>query len=143
MHNFLKSRRGGFTLIVVAIVAILSAIALPSYQRYVQKSRRVDAKNAVLDMAAREEKYFATNNNYSIRGTDLGYAMDNAILVNASGTSYYTLTATQVTSSDYTITATPTGSQVTDACYSYLINHLGVQSNAAAGGSANTTTGCW
>jgi type IV pilus assembly protein PilE len=141
-------RRGtGFTLIevmiVVVVVSVLAAIALPSYQAYVQKGRRVDAKNAVLDIAAREEKYFATNNKYTILGTDLGFPVDSGIPVSANGASYYDVTITQTPASDYIITATPTGSQVTDPCFSYSINALGVQSNGASGGGANTTPGCW
>jgi type IV pilus assembly protein PilE len=140
-------RQTGFTLIevmiVVVVVSILAAIALPSYQAYVQKGRRVDAKNAVLDMAAREEKYFAINNKYTILGTDLGFAVDSQIPVSANGASYYEVTITQNTTNDYIVTATPTGPQVTDPCFSYAINSLGVQSNGISGGGNNTTTGCW
>ena len=49
----------GFTLvelmIVIVIVAILLAVALPSYQNSVQKGRRADAKAALLDVANRQE----------------------------------------------------------------------------------------
>ena len=60
----------GFTLIelmvTVAIVAILSAIAYPAYTEYILKSRRTDAKNALLDLAARQERFYSLNNKYSI-----------------------------------------------------------------------------
>ena len=66
----------GFTLIelmiTVAIIGILSAIAYPSYESYVRKSRRVDAKNALLDLASRQERYFSVNNKYSTTAADLG-----------------------------------------------------------------------
>jgi type IV pilus assembly protein PilE len=145
---FRNSRTGtgrtrGFTLIeimiVVAIIGILSAIAFPAYQQYVRKSRRVDAKNAVLDMAAREERYFATNNKYSIKGTDFGFSTDTAIPVTTGSKSYYAITVTQTTTSDFTVTAAPTGTQTADTCNSYIINSLGVQSNS--GGAS--VSDCW
>ncbi|MEY4588764.1 MAG: hypothetical protein RL497_840, partial [Pseudomonadota bacterium] len=52
----------GFTLIevmvTVAIVAILAAIAIPSYSQYVQKTRRTDGQEKLLDMAAQQERWF-------------------------------------------------------------------------------------
>ncbi len=71
----LKAR--GFTLIelliAMVIVAILASIAIPSYQAYVLRSHRTDAKSALLDMASLEERFFSTNNTYSQTPTDLGY----------------------------------------------------------------------
>ena len=62
----------GFTLIevmiAVAIVGILVAVAFPAYNQSVRKSRRSDAKAALLDLAQREERYFSTTNQY----TDVG-----------------------------------------------------------------------
>lgn len=58
----------GFTLIelmiAVAVVGILAAIAYPSYQDSVRKSRRADAKSALLD-AAHERTVFTENNQYT------------------------------------------------------------------------------
>ena len=76
-----KNRASGFTLIelmiVVAIVGILAAIALPSYQRYVLRSHRTTAVNALLDLGSREARYYSANNAYtsSLTGANgLGYA---------------------------------------------------------------------
>lgn len=66
----------GFTLIelmiAVVIVAILAAIALPSYQQHVQKSRRVDAKEALMRMATLQERFFFQNSAYTRDIDDLG-----------------------------------------------------------------------
>lgn len=139
-------RHGGFTLIelmvAVAIVGILGAIALPSYQEYVKKGRRVDAKNAVLDMAAREERFFATQNKYTMVPADLGYQGAFPVAVPSGSQSFYKLDVIADATS-FSATATPTGTQVSDKCYAYGINHLGAQSNTASDGGANATPDCW
>ena len=62
------SRGRGFTLvellIVVAIIAILMGIGLPSYQDYMRKAARSGAKGAMLDLAQNEERYFTANGIY-------------------------------------------------------------------------------
>ena len=140
----------GFTLIelmvVVAVIGILAAVAYPAYTQQIRKGHRADAKTAVLDMAAREEKFFAINNAYTDVGdaTGLNYGISGALSVpvTSNGGTYYNLTVS-ASSTDYTIKATPTGSQTSDPCYTYQLTSNGVQSNLVAGGGANTTTGCW
>ena len=55
----------GFTLVelmvVIVIASILMAIAVPSYKNSIRKSRRTDAKTALLDLAGREERFNSTN----------------------------------------------------------------------------------
>lgn len=62
-------QRRGFGLmelmIVVAIVGILAAIAYPSYTRYIQRSRRTDAHNILLRIAAEQERHYTSFNRYA------------------------------------------------------------------------------
>lgn len=151
-----RRRRFGFTLIelmiTVAVVALLAAIALPSYTAYVQRARRTDAKNAVLDLASREERFFSINNAYTNDPVALGYGTGSTfpLAINASGQSYYNLSVPSVTAAaaasggtaavapGFTALAAPTGSQAADACGSYQVDQLGTQTNVGA-----TASGCW
>lgn len=66
----------GFTLIelmiTVVIVAILASVALPSYQNQMQKTRRADAYDCLLNAAQRQENFFYQNNSYASTIAALG-----------------------------------------------------------------------
>lgn len=128
-------RRRGFTLIeimvVVALVAVLTAIALPIYRSQVLKARRTDAKTALLDLASREERYFTTNNAYTNVPGQLGYAGAFPVAVPSSSEFIYGISVTASTTSSWTATAVPNGNQVNDSCGTYVINDQGVQANSS------------
>ena len=90
----------GFSLIelmiALAIAAILAAIAIPMYQKQVQKSRRTDARTAVLDLAGREERYLSVQASYTNVPANLGYAPvgSAATFPITIGSGYYQLTVT-------------------------------------------------
>jgi type IV pilus assembly protein PilE len=147
-----SARHSGFTLvellIVVVIAAILVSIAVPSYQAQVRKSRRTDARNAMLDIAGREERFLSVTNNYSALPTDVGYG--GALWPQNVTNNYYQV---RVDSPDtvnqpgvfpsYLITATPIGIQVGDtACATFTVNQIGQQIAKTLGGVDNSTT-CW
>ncbi len=149
----------GFTLveliIVMVIVAILAAIAIPLYLNQIRESRRTDARSAVLDLAGREERYFATNNTYTNSAAALGYSGWGSGYPIGSG--YYYLRAPSVpaaapdpdaatlTAPSYSITAVPlaTSTQAADTtCASFTVDSAGYQSaQNSAGADASST--CW
>jgi type IV pilus assembly protein PilE len=141
----------GFTLIelmiAVAVVSILATIAVVSYTSQVQKSRRTDARSALLDLAGREEKLFSTANAYSALPSDLGYAAVGTPWPITVGSGYYQVTVTSpdtVTqggaAGTYLITANPIGTQVNDTtCASLSVNQLGSQTSTGTG----TASTCW
>jgi len=144
-----RRRSGGFTLmelmITVAVLAIIVAVAAPAYTSQVRKSRRADARNAILDLAGREERFLSISNSYSQTPADMGYGAFPVTVNNG----YYQLNVTVpdpaqpgVTPS-YIITATTFGPQLGDTdCASFSVNQLGQQVALNSGGAPNTAT-CW
>ena len=67
----------GFTLmelmIVVTIVGILSAVAFPAYKAYVDRAKRSEGKAFLMEVAARQERYYFDNNSYATNAQNLGY----------------------------------------------------------------------
>lgn len=116
-------RSKGFTLIelmiVVAIIGILAAIAYPSYQDHVRKTRRSDAQGALMGLANAMERHYTANNTYAgaaAGGNDTGapaiYADESPL---DGGTKFYDLAIVAPTSAtSYTIRATPKNGQAGD-----------------------------
>ena len=148
-------RGSGFTLIelVIAMVvmAILAAIAIPMYMSQVRESRRTDARSALLELASREERYFATNNAYTNSATDLGYAGWGSGYPIGSGYYYIDQPSLPAGGADpnppaapsYSITAVPLGTQTADACASLTIDSSGQQSAVLTAGGQDTSSTCW
>ncbi len=135
----------GFTLIelmvAVAMVGVLAMIALPQYNVSVAKSRRVDAKNALLDLAAREERYYATNNAYTATASNLGYSGSFPVAISTGGPTTYTLTvSTSNSNANFTAQALRGSVQTSDACGDYQITDQGIQSNL---NYTSLTPPCW
>lgn len=108
LSSFRKAgrRAAGFTLIElmigVAIVAILAAVALPSYQSYVLTSRRADALSLLQNVQLAQEKHRLSNTTYAgscpVAGVSCTSQHYSVAISNASATGY-TLRATPLSSS--------------------------------------------
>jgi len=139
----MTKRHKGLTLIelmvVVAVLAILSAVAYPLYTNQVQKSRRADAKTALQTIALAQERFFTINGEYAGNLSTLQVSPD--IQGGASDEGYYTITLTLAGADNeqFTVTAAAGGPQAADTdCAQFTINHQGVKT-ATDGSSTN----CW
>jgi type IV pilus assembly protein PilE len=124
-------------MVVVAIVGLLAAIAIPAYNDYVTRSRRSDAFTALETVRAAQEMYRAE------RGFYIGINYLAGCSSNMAGDNYTISVATGAApATTFTVTATPTsgGSQKKDFCFQ--INQDGNQSYAPYTSSTNTC-GAW
>ena len=86
--GYSKHYKAGFSLIelliALAIIGILTGLALPAYQQQIVKTRRTLAKGELMAVVARQEQYFINNKQYASTLDLLGYAA-NPFAVDASG----------------------------------------------------------
>jgi type IV pilus assembly protein PilE len=150
MKTALLKLQRGFTLIelmvVVAIIAIILAFAFPSYERYIVRTKRAVAQNALLQVADRQQQFFMDNKRFAADLTNLGFNAnpfvvddDGAATVAGDVDAVYSLTLSNVTQTTWTVTAAPLNGQLsrdTD-CGSLSITQAGTK--ASTGGGAN----CW
>ena len=135
-------RARGFTLmeamIVLAIIAILAALAMPLYSDYVTKARRSDAFDALLFVQAQQEKYRANNTTYSTLA-NIGYSGTTSV------DGYYGITVVSTTATTYTVTAAARAgtSQVDDTHNPVNCTSLVLTITAANPRGTKTPTACW
>ena len=134
----------GFTLIeilvVIAIAGILAAVAIPYYRDNVLKSHRSDGKAAILDVAARQEKWYFQNQRYNGDITD-----EDFYGTTSSPDGFYSLSIDRPCGgfSCFTIVATAAGTQEADTeCYKMSVTHQGSRRSENSSGTETTDT-CW
>ena len=144
----------GFTLIelmvTIVIASILAAIAVPAYTSQIRKSRRTEARTALLDLASREERFNSTNSAYTSSLANLGYA--GAAWPVTVGSGYYQITAVVCaaatcgadtgTGAAFLLKAQPLAPQDKDtACGSFTLDNTGLQQ--VTGTAVATPATCW
>ena len=121
----------GFTLvelmIVVAIIGVLAAVAVPNYQKYQSKARQSEAKIALAAMFTAEKAYYSENSTYSLCLNQMGYTPDGVTAAsNTASRRYYTVGFN--TAALGGATCGPTGLM---DCNGYVFNATGVEASCA------------
>jgi len=127
-------QQAGFTLIellvAVAILAIVMAVAIPSYQQHVLKTHRKDAQSEMMELAQNLERCRTRTNEYD----------ECAIAGGPTDSGRYQLAIDPHTATTFTITATPQseGGQTKDKCKNLTLTHKGVK-----GSTGLDVSKCW
>ena len=145
----------GFTLIelmiVVAIVAVLFAIMIPSYREYMARGKRADAKAALMDTAQWLERQYTVSRSYAKTGS--GADIDGTALATQLGkfgskvTDNYDIAFASEESDDvaptastFSIRLTPKGSMLNDKCGAFVLKNTGER---LVTGTGATPAACW
>lgn len=144
----------GFTLIeimiVIAIVGILVAVAMPSYTSYIARANRADARTQLIQASLFMQKFYAANDSYKTdrSGTAVANAMPASLKNSpATGTALYTLSVQAANEADFELRMVPVsgGKMSADKCGAFTINSAGAKDvwvNNATGGAALRDE-CW
>ncbi|MEJ8850506.1 type IV pilin protein [Variovorax rhizosphaerae] len=129
-------------MIVVAVIGILSAIALPSYQEYIRRGHRAEARAGLLQAAHWLERVATARGTYLT--TDEAATNFPAALQEVPSKRYaISLEATDAQGAGYTLTATPQNGQAGDKCGAFTLTQAGARGLSATTASAELVTDCW
>jgi type IV pilus assembly protein PilE len=139
-----RQSRSGFSLIellvVLVIMGLLSAMALPSYRQHIQRGHRVEGAAALQEAQHFMERYYSVNGRYT---TAAGEAPDLPLRLQTAPSdalARYQVSVSAATANAYSLQAEPVGTMLEDPCGSLTLSHTGQK---AMTGSGLTAAECW
>ena len=137
-------RQAGFSLVellvVLVIMGVLSALALPGYSRYVQRGNRTEVMAALLEAQHFMERYYSANGQYLSPANAVPMLPQRLQRIPLQGTVRYQLSVREATVNSYLLQAVPEGSMADDVCGSLTINQTGLRGVL---NSTNSVSECW
>lgn len=135
----IRGKTSGFTLIelmiVIATLAVLLGLAVPSYRDYVVRANRSEALEILLAAAACQERIYTKSNQYDAT------RCDSNNVTSANG--HYTITmATANANQNYTMTATPQSGQTSDSCGNLTLTDQGIRGSSKTN-DVKKIADCW
>jgi len=133
----------GFTLIelvvAILIVGILAAVAVSSYQDYILRAQRADAKSVLLEVAGWMERNYTATGSYNVnpQGTAIATPPITQSPRDASSTKRYDISFSAIGAQAYTVQAVPVASD--GDCGTLTLNSQGTQTESGSG----TVADCW
>ena len=131
-------RQSGFSLVeimvVVAIIVVVTAIALPSYRDYIIKSRLTEAFSSLASAHASAEQFWSNNRTYA------GFSTATGLPAN---TANFTFVLSNDTASTFTITATAAADPISGAVYTIDQNGNRATTSAPTTWGGGSSTTCW
>lgn len=128
----------GFTLIelmiVVAIIGILAAIAVPNYNDYIMRSRITPATAALADMGVKMEQYFQDSRTY------VGACVATTVAPKPVDTTTFAFTCPTLTSNTYDVVATGQGTMLG---FVFHVTQSGKSTTAVPTGWNGAGNACW
>src|SRR5215831_3805319 len=133
-------------MVTVAIVGILGALAYPSYTQYITRTDRAVGKSLLLQVASRQEQFFADNKRYTTDLTQIGYVQNGfmiddkgAYVVDADANRIYRIVLTNASATGFTVNAAPQLIQATrdTSCLTLTLSNKGLK------GQTGASTTCW
>lgn len=145
-------------LVAIAILGVLTAIAMPSYSSYTRRANRVIGKTTVMQIVSRQESFMSDRKGYATSLTALGYPADTVYVSKNGGPSassanaLYSITLATYTAANmascnlsgtptalqFAVVATPLGPQTKDTeCLKLCYSHLGEK------GDSGPSSDCW
>ena len=137
-------RQAGFSLVellvVLVIMGVLSALALPGYSRYVQRGNRTEVMAALLEAQHFMERYYSANGQYLSPANAVPMLPQRLQRIPIQGTVRYQLSVREATVNSYLLQAVPEGSMAGDVCGNLTINQTGLRGVL---NSTNSVSECW